>query len=436
MGSLKFLVVLVLSQLTLPMAMATQFDQELQLELEQNLKKPNAEVPFFHAYPAPKFPGIYLWDSAFISLVWKNLDPNIAKDVLRSVLHFQHRDGKISHQVSFPLGAILKSSYSQPPLLSFAAAEIALETSDLAFAQEVYPKLKSYQQWLWKNRRLRNGLFFWEKTYESGIDNSPRFSNRDESKVANTHVIAAIDFASYVVLDSESMMKLAQFQLSQLDPNSEEGQALLKDLERYESQIQQITDLTRRYLWDAQDGMFYDLNVKTGALIRVPTIASFLPLFAGIASQEQWLAMREHLLNKNEFNTPMPLPTVARNSHYFEKDCWRGPIWINTSYMVIRGVRRYGDKVLARDLSERTVEGVFKTWENTHKFVEFYDPENDNFNELTRKRGEGFMGLWFSMNPVKELEYLIEKRMFLGDKPVDHFVGWTGLIRNIFLEKD
>jgi hypothetical protein len=62
------------------------------------------------------------------------------------------------------------------------------------------------------------------------------------------------------------------------------------------------------------------------------------------------------------------------------------------------------------------VDGVYKTWESTGKFYEFYDPDRIGINQLHRKRGN------------------LYKRITLGDKPRPNFVGWTGLVNSLVIE--
>ncbi|MES3036306.1 MAG: trehalase family glycosidase [Bdellovibrionota bacterium] len=399
-------------------------------QADKNLMAPTDKVPFFHVRPAPKFAGVYLWDSAFIAVMWKHRNLTVSKDVLKSVLHFQKADGRVPHVVS----SWAEGSMSQPPLLSWAAVEVNKMGTDLPFLKEIYPKLKKYHQWLFKARRFPNGLFFWLHPYESGIDNSPRFGTRDESRFVDTRRTASVDLTSYMVIDTESLKRIA----SDIAQNMVEGPqkaAYDADIAQYETEINEMKREAQAYLWDEQTGYFLDRNMENDEFIRIPTIASFMPIFAGIANKEQFIRLREHLMNPEEFNTPIPFPTVARNEKSFEKDCWRGPVWINTAYMVLQGLKRYQDKAGVEYLGSRLVDGVYKTWKNTQTFVEFYDPERYDFTELTRKKGTGLFKFFSgSHDPLKFMEHLVAKQMYLGQKPVGGFIGWTGLVNNIVIE--
>jgi len=122
------------------------------------------------------------------------------------------------------------------------------------------------------------------------------------------------------------------------------------------------------------------------------------------------------VMNPAEFNTPFPLPSVALDDPTFEKDCWRGPVWINTAYMVIVGMELYGFRAEAAELAFGVADGVYRNYKIEGEFVEFYDPALDGFKDLHRKRGN------------------LYKRITLGDKPKPDFAGWTALANTLVIE--
>jgi hypothetical protein len=126
---------------------------------------------------------------------------------------------------------------------------------------------------------------------------------------------------------------------------------------------------------------------------------------------------------------------VSHSDPAFEKDTWRGPVWINTSYLAIRGFKEYGDSESVHMFSKHLVDSVYRVWSQTGTFYEFYDPDRYDFIEVSRKKGTGFMGLFNSYNPFKVINHLIMKQLILGTKPVNKFVGWTGLVNTIAIEE-
>jgi putative isomerase len=391
-------------------------------ELQENLRPADATNPFVHVVPSPKFEAVYLWDSAFISQIWKLYDPRISQEIIQSVLVNQEPDGRIPLEVSL----LNRSPLIQPPLLSWAVVGMlpAPPTQDSQkFLRDVYPKLKRFHQWIRFHRVQANGLFFWVSGDESGMDNSPRFSNRDESQHWDLTHTTMIDLSSYMVLDAQALAKIA-WTLN-----------LQQEAIEFEQEAEDLGHLIEGLLWNSQGGYFDDVQLD-GKFRGVQSIASYLPLVAGLGTPAQKQKMLSDLGDPEQFNTIIPFPTVARNSPFFEKDCWRGPVWVNMGYLMIQGLHRAGADEQAHAAAVALVNGVAFAHQNTGSFVEFYDPDRYDFKKLSRKRGTGLFGFFYGdWNLLGVFEHLFAKEFFLGQKPVDHFVGWTGLINNLIDEE-
>jgi glycogen debranching enzyme len=86
------------------------------------------------------------------------------------------------------------------------------------------------------------------------------------------------------------------------------------------------------------------------------------------------------------------VPTTAISSPWFNpENYWRGPVWINTNWMLIHGLRGYGHSELARELQERTLSLVASAG-----FREYYNP----------KTGEGYGTDSFSWTAALTLDLL------------------------------
>ncbi len=368
--------------------------------LLKNLHGPN---PFFdtrYAYPSPTFRGVYLWDTAFTSQVWKIWDVETAEEINRAVMNAAAPDGRIPHFH----GIYSKSDYTQPPLITWSVWKNYLWSGDRTYLAGAYPVLKDYNKWLYENRRHESGLFVYIHPYESGIDNSPRFGSADESQVTDMENLAAVDQNSYMVLQNRLLARMAA-ELGHVD-----------DEQKYLGRAMEQKELMNRKLWDPDTGLYYDRDLNSNKLVCVKTIASFFPMFARVPDKKKARRMLEHLMDPEEFNTTIPLPSVARDDPAFEKDCWRGPVWVNTAYMAIRGMENYGFYEEASLLTFKLADGVYKVHENTGDLVEFYDPDRFDFKELHRKKGN------------------LYKQITLGGKPRPNFVGWTGLVNTLVVE--
>jgi hypothetical protein len=367
-----------------------------------NLKNPDSFSAMRHAQPAPPFRGVYLWDSAYIAQVWKWWDADVARDILDAVVHLRDGD-RLQHFAS----EFSRSRLTQPPLLAWSLDRLGQHVPlsvYRAWLAAAYEPLRAYHIWLYAKRRLPNGLFAWAHPYESGVENTPRFSSRDERKLDDTHHLGAPDFCSYVALQCEALAAMARA----LDKGDH--------ARGYEQQAQVLKDAVNATLWDDEHGLYFDRDVHSGRFVRSRTIASLLPLWAGIPDRKRAQRLLNHILDPATFNTLIPLPSVALDDPDFERDMWRGPVWINTAYSVIEGLRRYGFHDAASDLAYRLCDGVYHTFARTGHFYEFYDPTDLGIDHLHRKRGNRW------------------KRMSLGGKPVPDFVGWTGLVNTLVVD--
>ena len=82
------------------------------------------------------------------------------------------------------------------------------------------------------------------------------------------------------------------------------------------------------------------------------------------------------LLDENRFWTAMPVPTMPKDSEYFDVDMWRGCSWLNINYFLILGLRKYGYMEIAEELRKRTLDSVYKWYQETGNIFEFYDTDN------------------------------------------------------------
>lgn len=326
----------------------------------------------------------------------------MAWDVLRSVIEVRQGD-RLQHYASDLAG----SRFTQPPLLawSFVQLEHVVQRERfLHWAEFIYEPLRAYHQWLYAHRQLPNGLFAWAHPYESGVENAPRFGSRDERRLIDTRSLGALDFCAYVVLQCEALVTIARLL----------GRA--GDAATHQHQANVLRAAVNKHLWDEAEGLYFDRDVNTGEFVRSRTIASLLPLWAGIPDWRQAARLRDHIVDPEAFNTVIPLPSVALNDAAFERDMWRGPVWLNVAFAVVAGLKRYGFHPDAADFAFRLCDGVYRTFESTGRFHEFYDPERHDVEQLHRKRGN----LW--------------KRVTLGAQPVTEFVGWSGLVNTLVVE--
>lgn len=78
----------------------------------------------------------------------------------------------------------------------------------------------------------------------------------------------------------------------------------------------------------------------------------------------------KQLEDEQVFGCAYPVPSVPVNAAEFDQNrYWQGPSWVNTNWLIIDGLRRYGYNDHADALTESTIELVEKGG-----FAEYFNP--------------------------------------------------------------
>ncbi|MFX0100515.1 MAG: trehalase family glycosidase [Candidatus Hodarchaeota archaeon] len=352
--------------------------------------------------PGPIWRGQWLWDNAFHSKVWSLANLDFARYCLDYHMSFQDRNpdneytfGKVPQSVYVDR---VTEAWTQPPLMAWAYWELFKKNGSLNMLEESFTPLFDYHRWLNYNRDLnKDGLYSWMHGFESGIDNAPRYDDISPMECN------AIDFSACVSVQLRSLINMA---------------TVLKDnvtKESLETRKRELDEWINEDLWNDEVGFYYDKAMegdRKGEFVGPKMISGWYPLFAGIVPRDRLVRYLEHLTNPDEFWTPMPVPSVALDEPTFSRDMnmWRGPVWINTNYMIIKGLKGYGLRELPGVLAHMTVSEVFKVFDKFEIFYEYYSSLGNN----------------------DEIETFARKGEKNGPRP--YFNGWTSLVANILLE--
>jgi len=317
---------------------------------------------------------LWLWDSVFHAIGHRNLDPELAMGLILSVLDTQAADGFIPHMATVDSA----SAITQPPVIAWGAWLTYQKSKSKDFLKTVFQANQRFLLWCRKNRRdTDEELYTWLtqndihcRCDESGMDNSPRFDLATR--------LQAIDFSCFMANDVRYMAKIAA------ELGDRENEAVFSDW------YQTIKTHINRKLWCAQDRFYYDYDLINGRLHKIQSVASFLPLFAGICDTEQAAALTAHLTDPESFYTPYPIPSISRKDATYGSDMWRGPVWINYNYMLISGLKEYGNDVLASEIREKTLDLLSQWYLKTGTIFEFYDPENQKSPAQLNRKGVPF----------------------------------------------
>lgn len=349
--------------------------------MKTQLYSPEGEYTMIRSTP-DRLPHkkVWLWDSVFHAIGFRHMDTAIAKDLIMSIFVHQTEDGFIPHMAD--LG--LSSSISQPPIIAWGALKVYESVHDkndcLQFLSDVYDHNKKFLDWFHKKRRMHEDtyLYTWNMTDdvncrcdESGMDNSPRFDGHDP--------LYAIDLACFMANDITAMAKIAH----------ELGYA--EDEEYYKDWFSHIRHDVNELLWSEEDGFYFDYNITKHDFSKVWSVASFLPVFAGLCTNSQCDRLAEHLNNPDEFGTAFPIPSISAQDPTYGSDMWRGPVWINFNYMIAEGFKTHGtNPELGESIVRKTLSVIDRWYHDTGCIFEFYDSTDRKVPPRLNRKGTPF----------------------------------------------
>lgn len=292
-----------------------------------------------------------------------------------------------------------------PPLFAWAELEYSHFHLNIPRLKQVAKVLERHLEWLEtsKVRSLpiqRNAPdttlnLFHQTPLGSGMDNIPLTGD------------GWVDLSSQMFLAYEQLARIYQKILNYSFANPADDDLYYARIQYSQEKAAELKHAINACLWSEQHGTYFNVKGNCSKKINVYTLASFWPMFAGIASKEQAEAMVNILFDPAHFYTKMPFPTLSKKetTHFKPQGgYWQGGVWAPTNYMVIRGLMNYGYTDKAREATTRYLDALAASYRKTRTLYEYYS--------ISGERG-------YDTNN-KSLE--IEKRYAR-----DNFVGWSGL---------
>ncbi len=406
-------------------------------------------VPF--VVPGGRFNEMYGWDSYFES-VGLLLDGHV--DLAKAMAdNFKYQ---ITHY-----GKILNANRSyyltrtQPPFYTSLIREVYQYTKDNAWlASHLETAIHEYNSvWMQAGVRLTDiGL---NRYLAQGIGITPEVEEGHYDAVFNTHANkAGISLEQYIAGYAQGKIKNEQLDLYFIHDRTVResghdtsyriegncGDLVLVELNamlyKYETDfgflIKSVFDdhfvvgdkvyhgnywtglatkrktLMNRYMWNQQDGTYYDYNVVTKKQHKFNSATAFAPLWANVASHEQATALVENLLPKlKELGGVASCDLKSRGDVGPDRPQrqWDYPNgWAPHQIMIWRGLEQYGFKKQAQELIYRwlfmitknavdyngTIPEKYDVVATTHKVFAEYGNVGTEFEYITTE-GFGWM---------------------------------------------
>ncbi len=367
------------------------------------------------AYTVPSrrlYPHQWSWDSAFVAIGNAHWSPRRARSELLSLFGAQWRDGRVPHIVfnpRVPEGAYFPgpefwearapsgaatSGIVQPPVHALAAWRVHQAEPNPAFLRRIYPRLVAQQRFLREARRSADGLISIVHPWESGMDNSPAWDGtlaavqagpmgarrRDLTHVSADERPTDRDYERYTALArayrDTGYRRAGAFAVEDPLFNAAYGvaeaslariaDAIGRDPEPHRREAAAITTAMIAHLYD--DGLFQARDATTGCAIRSQSAAGLVPLMLDDLPREIANALIGTALDRFGIGDGQ-LPSYAPGAAEFDPvRYWRGPSWLNLTWMVWQGLRHR-----RADLAERLAEGMIGAVGRSG-FREYFDP--------------------------------------------------------------
>ncbi len=310
--------------------------------MSNNLVAPLGRVQHEAMMPSKvQYVGIWNWDACFHTLAFRHVDPDLARNQLRTMLDCQLPDGMIpdavyDEAVVADIEHPLRAEVTKPPIMAWAALKLHEMDPAPEFLQEIYVPLVRWNAWWFSmNDDDADGLAQYNHPYSSGLDDSPLwdYGMPVESPDLNTYL--CVQMGSLAMIAEALGMKV-------------EGAMWRR----------RSAAIVRRMIedfWDQESGLFRALHEDQ----PIPVITPFnlYPLWTGQLPDAIRGRLIAHLTNPDEFWGEIIIPTVARNDpNYDPGRMWRGPVWVNINYIFIEALRQVGEFALADTLLENTLD--------------------------------------------------------------------------------
>jgi hypothetical protein len=307
---------------------------------------------------------------------------------------------------------IKTSGGTQPPMIAEAVVRLGEQMSPKerkAWYREMYPAIARFHEWFYRDRDpKRTGLITLVHSWESGLDNNPpwmellhlhalsrrlwlldksqsltRFMERfrkDTSVVPANERMSTLELLAFYDIvremrrlkyDDKQMLQKQKLLVVDLVVNSILVRATqhLGDIAKEIGE--ELPPLTAKAykrgvsvldeLWDPETKQYYNKDYRTGKLVKMQNISTFLPLYAGKLPHDRVQSLLKLLHDPMKFGADHTVPTTPLDSPYFKPHCyWQGPVWVNVNWLIMQGLRANGQAAEADKLRTGTLDLISK----------------------------------------------------------------------------
>ena len=368
-------------------------------------------LPNPYVVPGGRFNEMYGWDSYFIQVgLLRDGEIELAKNMIDNFLYQVENYGKVLNA-----NRTYYLTRSQPPFLTQMILGVYRKTKDMNWLKSTVPSIEKYYRFWTSEPHLtaQTGL---SRYYDFGDGPAPEVISDERDKQGRTHYdrvkeyyrsheVTDYDLSQYYDKGKDQLTDLfykgdRSMRESGFDPSNRFGQfnvdiihydpvclnSLLCEMEQETAEILTLVGRAsdaatwkqkaeerrlkiNRLMWDERDGLYYDYNFVGKSVRRYPFVATFYPLWAGIADRKQAARV---VANLHLFERAGGLQTSTNASG----NQWDAPFgWAPMQLIAIKGLRRYGYAKEADRITVNFLSMILKDFIEHNTIVEKYDVE-------------------------------------------------------------
>lgn len=310
------------------------------------------------------FEELYYWDTYFIAQGFRDTPrESLVKGMTEDLLSLMQRFGVIPNG-----GRTYFTSRSQPPLLTSLVRQVYEADGHKAWLEQAMDIAKDEYRRVWMGtaqphwRNVFHGLSRYYDVNvlhdlaeaESGWDMTTRFGR---------------ECLNYIPVDLNALLykyeRDFEWAARELGYSEEADQWHKRALHR--------RAMMRQYLWDEEQGFYFDYNYVTGKRSKVWSLAGFYPMWVGLDDAVTATRVAHHL---ERFEAPGGVAATARRPeiHSALPTQWAYPNgWAPLSLIVCEALSRYDFHTEAERVARKWLATNLAGFERTGQFMEKYN---------------------------------------------------------------
>ncbi|KAL0103163.1 hypothetical protein PUN28_017472 [Cardiocondyla obscurior] len=405
----------------------------LQVQAEEPV--PHRNVSLYTAVPSRSFfPRGFLWDEGFHGLLISIWDTEMELDIISHWFDLMNVEGWIPREIILGQEALAKvpkefviqnKRHANPPTFFFTLDFILrhkkqnLLQYNFQLLDKLYPRLQTWFSWFnvtqvgelpgtyrWRGRDEKTTRELNPKTLPSGLDDYPRASHP-------SNIERHVDLRCWIAFAARVMAKIAE--------------ALRYSGAKYQETFQYLSDnnLLNELHWSPNAQTYADYGLHTDKVVLrkiaspsrkpetnvqlpemrrvafenpslkfVDTTFGYVSLFPFILeiiepNSSQLGKILQDLRDPDLLWTKYGVRSLAKTSPLYMKyntehdpPYWRGPIWINLNYLIVRAAYHYSNvtgpyresaKRLYQELRKNLIQNIIMQYRKTGYLWEHYD---------------------------------------------------------------